>query len=334
MDKTRFIVVTSIQDYTNAVRKYANMNRWHIIYVGDKKTPSLEKFENLTLLSTDQQLHLDYKIVEHCPYNHYSRKNIGYLYAMQRGASIIADTDDDNYPYEYWDDILDYQGLVREITNSQAANVYSLFTKEFIWPRGLPLSAVSNNVKFRLVDNYQLEKVVVWQGLVNSDPDVDAIFRLLFGPNLDVTFDFGNPVVLLQGTYSPFNSQNTFWMSEGFPLMYLPISVTFRFTDILRSYVAQCCLWAMNRKIGFTKATAYQKRNQHNLLSDFEDEIPCYLQVTRVISILKELELSGKPFEDLAICYEALAAESIVGENELSSVNAWIEDVIEITVNK
>ena len=35
--------------------------------------------------------------------NHYIRKNIGYLYALENDASMILDTDDDNFPYpEKW----------------------------------------------------------------------------------------------------------------------------------------------------------------------------------------------------------------------------------------
>jgi len=336
MHKTKFIVVTSIQDYSDTIKKYANMNDWHVIYIGDKKTPQLGNYENVTLISLEQQLFLDYKFVKYCPINHYSRKNIGYLHAMQKGASVIADVDDDNFPNEDWGNSLSYQGAIRKIQISsntmQVVNIYKAFTDKLIWPRGLPLSYAKESANYKVINSYDYNKIVVWQGLVNGDPDVDAIFRLLFGPDLDVSFNIEFPVVLSSGIFSPFNSQNTFWFAEGFPLLYLPISVTFRFTDILRSYVAQVCLWAMNREIGFTNANAHQKRNQHNLLADFNDEIPCYLQVPHLIEILSDLELTGKPGKDLIICYAALSAESIVKEEEMIAVNAWLEDIAQINV--
>ena len=41
--------------------------------------------------------------------------------------------------------------------------------------------------------------------------------------------------------------------------MYLPTFVTFRFTDILRSYVAQPIMWNAGYRLGFTNATVTQK---------------------------------------------------------------------------
>ena len=39
---------------------------------------------------------MKYKIVSLLPWNHYARKMLGYLKAMEAGASILVDTDDDN----------------------------------------------------------------------------------------------------------------------------------------------------------------------------------------------------------------------------------------------
>ncbi len=37
-----------------------------------------------------------YKIILLLQWNHFGRKNIGFLYAMHNGAEVIYDTDDDN----------------------------------------------------------------------------------------------------------------------------------------------------------------------------------------------------------------------------------------------
>ena len=73
-----------------------------MVIVGDKKSHPIKDGKNLTYLSVEDQKKLGYKTVKHVPYNHYTRKNIGYLYAMEQGAEIIYDTDDDNIPYENW----------------------------------------------------------------------------------------------------------------------------------------------------------------------------------------------------------------------------------------
>lgn len=324
-----FVVVTSIQDYTDAVKRYSEMQNWHVIYVADAKTPKLKKKENITVLTVAHQKDLGYQLIQHSPYNHYCRKNIGYLFAMEQGASFIIDTDDDNYPYNEWENIVDYDGPIRTVRTASVQptliNVYRYFTDQFIWPRGMPLSAITNNgkVEMGIYDG----KVAIWQGLVNNNPDVDAIYRLLYGPDVKLQFEDELPVVLERGGYCPFNSQNTLWKKVGFPLMYLPSFVNFRFTDILRSYIAQRCLWVMNLNVGFLYTTAYQERNEHDLLADFEDEIPCYLNAPRIISIIESLDLSGNPIEDLHLCYDALTEEGITEEKEIRTVKAWLTDI-------
>ena len=47
-----------------------------------------------------------------------------------------------------------------------------------------------------------------------------------------------NFFVSLGKAYSPFNSQNTIWFKEIFPLLYLPVSCSMRATDIIRGLVA------------------------------------------------------------------------------------------------
>ena len=46
----------------------------------------------------ERQKTLGYRIHDLLEYRSYPRKNIGYLYAIQHGAKIIYETDDDNSP--------------------------------------------------------------------------------------------------------------------------------------------------------------------------------------------------------------------------------------------
>ena len=64
-----------------------------------------------------------------------------------------------------------------------------------------------------------------------ADPDVDAVYRLT--RKTPLFFDrAAEPVVLASDTWTPFNSQNTLFYREAFPLLYLPCHVSFRMTDI------------------------------------------------------------------------------------------------------
>ena len=62
--------------------------------------------------------------------------------------------------------------------------------------------------------------------------------------------------------YSPFNSQNTIWFKEIFPLLYLPVSdnCLTEATDIIRGLVAMRVLQNDNKSFHFYGTTVFQKK--------------------------------------------------------------------------
>ena len=176
-------------------------------------------------------------------------------------------------------------------------------------------------------DGITSTRVAIWQGLVDADPDVDAIHRLIFGTK--VTFEDRGPLVLGQGTYAPFNSQNTLWADATvFALLYLPTTVTFRYTDILRSYVALPILEKVGLSLGFLGPTARQDRNEHDLMIDFESEIPMYRTANRVVDDLNTVVSSNATVEEnLTSCYQRLEETGITTAAELPRVQAWLSDL-------
>ena len=166
-------------------------------------------------------------------------------------------------------------------------------------------------------------KIGVWQFLADEDPDVDAIYRLT--NNEPIYFNKRASLILNEGVCCPFNSQNTYFRSEVFPLLYLPSTVTFRFTDILRGLVAQPILWAAGYRLAFGEATVIQKRNPHNYLNDFESEIPGYLLAEKVVTIGKESVSHNRTIkENLLLVYKALQRENIVTESEIQALKLWL----------
>ena len=325
----RFIIITSIFPPTNAVKKFASIEGWQLVVVGDKKSPPGWTHDNVVYLSPDDQTKFGFKTAELLPWNHYCRKLIGYLYAISKGAELIADSDDDNLPYDSWPELpLPNQDL-KTLSGPKFVNIYNQFSDEFVWPRGLPLTEILSSKKAEVTEGRQ--QVGIWQFLADGDPDVDAIYRLT--SNKPIKFNDSQPVVLEEGTYSPFNSQNTLFNKDLFPLLFLPAFVTFRFTDILRGLVAQPILWKHGYKLGFGKATVFQERNPHDYLKDFESEIPVYINSEKVVDIVNESLANAdadKPSESLLIAYEALQKSEIVNEEEVKLVRAWIEDLDQI----
>ena len=322
--KEKVIVITTINDITKAVQKFREvLPDWKILLVGDKKSVNIETDDvGIEFLSVDNQVNQPFSILEHLPYNHYVRKNVGYLYALMNGAKSVYDTDDDNIPYADWD-FPSFSIEEELVSGNKFFNAYKPFTNSFIWPRGYPLDEIQTDSTCSI--EKVSSKVGVWQGLADLDPDVDAIFRLLFSG--DITFEKRSPLVLDQGVYCPFNSQNTLWHRDMLPYAYLPSTVTFRFTDILRGYIAQRGLWAHGMKLGFTQASVYQERNAHDLMKDFSSEIPCYTQIKELVDILDSLVLSDDWRNNLLVIYQSLSEAGIVEKEELPIVEAWVNDI-------
>jgi hypothetical protein len=323
-----FIVMTSIFLPTKAVAEFSKDKNFQLIVVGDKKTPQGWNCEKVIYLSVEDQGNLKYRISKSLPWNHYARKMIGYIYAIKSGARVIVDTDDDNLPINKWS-VPSFCGDFLFTKESLGfVNIYKYFTDQHIWPRGFPLELITNPYQSLRDDDLVLKKVKigVWQGLVNGDTDVDAIYRLT--NNAPVTFREMKSIVLAKGTVCPFNSQNTTITEDLFPLLYLPAFVNFRFTDILRGLVAQPIMWLKNIHLGFTSPTAFQERNPHNLLEDFESEIPCYLLAEKIIEISQGYVRANYSIADnLFQVYEGLLKNGIVRPEEMIVLSDWLNDL-------
>lgn len=297
------------------------------IAVGDRKTPDTTWPDGVDFLSLAGQRELGFTLATLLPENHYARKNIGYLLAMSRGAELIFDTDDDNAPMATWKR-RSLQVKAQPCTGTGWVNVYKWYSDRQIWPRGFPLEKVRSPESYPELGTPVVCRAPIQQGLANGSPDVDAVWRLTLDE--EITFHDRGSVYLPSGAWCPFNSQSTWWFPEAYPLMYLPSFVSFRMTDIWRSFIAQRCLWAMGYGVVFHGPEMFQERNPHNLLRDFEQEIPGYLGNSKICALLEGLQLSGKADDagnNLHRCYEALVAGGFVPAEELALVEAWLQDV-------
>ncbi len=320
----KWIVVTTINSPTKAMHRIGDLVRtegWRCIVVGDRKTPSGWNCPGIDFLSFDAQTDYFGELSSLIPANHYCRKNLGYLYAMEQGADVILETDDDNIPgQEFGIDVTrdvhaDFVGGTRWI------NVYRYFSDALIWPRGNPLDTIHESGS--MTGKGEL-RAPIQQYLANGDPDVDAIYRLLFKSPLD--FGQREPVALDAGSWCSFNSQNTVFFREAFPLLYLPCHVSFRMTDIWRSFVAQAGLWSRGDRLVFRNATVVQERNQHDLMKDFRDEVDGYLNNDAIVACLQSLGdqgPGGRLDEVAADAWRKLVELGVVRQEELAIHEAW-----------
>lgn len=329
---SKSLIITSIaNDKHPILKQFAEECKTHkvpFIVIGDTKSPAEFNLEGCDFWSVEKQQTLPFELAKITPTRHYSRKNLGYLIAIKNGATELVETDDDNIPRkEFW------EPKSREIKSHQFenagwVNVYHYFTKYFIWPRGFPLEELQNKQIELASLKYEPANCPIQQGLADENPDVDAVYRLTYP--LPIDFEKKEKLALGKNAWSPFNSQNTSWFKEAFALMYLPSYCSFRMTDIWRSYVAQRIAWECGWKILYHESTVWQERNDHNLMKDFEDEIPGYTNNFNICKELQALELkSGKEniYDNLITCYQKLIDINVVGKEEMTLLKAWIWDL-------
>lgn len=328
------LVITTISPPNQVLRACAEGCQRHdidFIIIGDRKSPQDFNLDGCDYWSIERQLESGLPLAQQLPEGHYSRKNLGYLIAMDRGAEVIIETDDDNLPLEgFWEKRARIHEA-RRVAGCGWVNPYRYFTEADIWPRGFPLEHIS---KPSPMVSPAVSTAPIQQGLADGDPDVDAIYRLT--RNLPVTFRQELPLAVGQGTKAPFNSQNTTWFREAFPLLYLPSTCSFRMTDIWRSFIAKRICTANGWDVLYHAATVFQKRNPHDLMADFKDEISGYLRNADICRKLDELNIrSGVEQipEGLLKCYEVFKSSGLIDTKEFGLLESWLTSTKEIELS-
>ena len=295
----------------------------------------LFSYPNCIYLDIDKQLALNYRITSLLEYNAYTRKNIGFLYAIEHGAKVIYETDDDNSPNTGgidFDPGLKLSYLVyTPKENSHAVNPYSHFGQSTVWPRGYPLDKIAD-VEPHTFKECSNQRALVQQGVVDGDPDVDAIYRLTrkdTGVKLDIQFDKkAQPVLIPKGLMSPYNCQNTLILYEAFWSLVLPQTVSFRTTDIWRSYWAQRLLWEIDGYVAFFGPNAYTERSAHSYHHDFKEEKQMYMESGDFVEFLSNWRPTSLKFEEKILELSvAMVKKGFWKEKDVWLVKAWLEDL-------
>lgn len=367
VDCKKWAVLTTIFTPTEAVRRFLYLSTWCVVIVGDFEKPkdynipsSLRR--RMLFLSHHDQKRMRSKFVDSLPWNSFSRKNIGYLYAISHGAEIIWDFDDDNI-LKFWleNAAVDQKQwietfLVANITVSEIDNVEkALFFNPYnylgskeqkIWPRGFPLKEIlpSRNQMFNFMEKrFPSEKIGILQSLADHQPDVDAIYRLT--EQTPYFFDKAyskrnNTIILPYGLYSPMNAQATLHFKKAFFCLYLPVTVNGRVSDIWRSYIAEALLSLRGLYVGFLpRPLVDQDRNVHSYEGDFQAELPLYSQTSvfvqtldswrRNIISLKDHE--KRSFEDLMEdLYVKLYEWGFIEIADVTNIQLWLQSIVSV----
>lgn len=320
-------IITTINNIENTfIQNLIDVN-YNCIIVGDKKTNELSYLNEKKVHYIPSECDLFPGLSRSLPYNHYCRKNLGYLHAIKQGVKSVLDTDDDNFPVS---DIYDWKKLEHTmVTGPDLPNTLNHFSDTHIWSRGYPIELINKQSELVLkkYNETDIDRVGIVQSLVDGDPDVDAIFRLTSREYTDnFKFQSGKSCIFNKGIYSQGNTQATLWIDpQLFHLLYIPVTVSFRFCDILKMYVAQRCMWEYDSLFAVTSPFFHQTRNAHDYMKDFKSEVSMYECLYDLLTdILPNIKLKGDS-EDIIRVYEVLEKKQITKPGELETLKTFIK---------
>uniref|UniRef100_A0A6C0HYT0 Uncharacterized protein n=1 Tax=viral metagenome TaxID=1070528 RepID=A0A6C0HYT0_9ZZZZ len=322
--KQKCVIITTINGPTETILKHIRDSKdYDIIIVGDNKTPDHYKSLECVYLDIESQKKLFPELSDLLPYNHYCRKNLGYMYAIKKGYEIIYETDDDNIPYDNFDNILLQSNNTMISEENRWINIFKYFTNNTnIWPRGYPLSLVKSEPIFSIEPTDKMPSIV--NGLVENDPDVDAIFRLVCRENIEWIKD--KHVLIDNKNICVFNTQNTFWLnSELFMCLLIPCTVSFRYCDILRGIINNIVLKKTDNYMMYCSPNVIQIRNEHNLMQDFKSETEMYIHNENILEYIENNTDNVANSSDLMhIIYTNLLNNGVIKPQDIDVLNKWL----------
>lgn len=298
------IVCTTINPPTEAIIRFSEMEGWDLLVIGDLKTPH-ELYDEISCryLSPNEQHSMYPLLSDAIGWNCVQRRNIGFVYAYRSGYEIIATVDDDNIPQKGWGEnlIVGTECFVDIFsTDNIVFDPFSPYMNEELWHRGFPIQLI--NAK-NIINREKREKrlIKVQSHLVNGDPDIDAIARISFSPNIELKSNFN---FFSSNKIMPFNSQNTILHREVIPY-YFMFPFIGRMDDIWGSYILQS---KFSNCVAFGVPNVTQLRNDHDLLKDLEDELLGYRNTINLLSDLKNFKrfIPQKSYDAFMIYQETI----------------------------
>lgn len=298
------IVCTTINPPTEAIIKFSKITTWDLIIVGDLKTPhSLYDEISCKYLSPVEQHSLYPLLSNAIGWNCVQRRNIGFVYAYKLGYEIIATVDDDNVPDKDWgmNVIVGNETFIDVFNTDEVCfDPFSPYMEKELWHRGFPIQIIAKKNEIKKISS-QKRRIYVQSNLVNGDPDVDAICRISFSPNVELSESFN---FYSSNKIMPFNSQNTILHRDIIPYYFMFPSIG-RMDDIWGSYILQ---FFFPNSVAFGNANVRQLRNQHDLIKDLEEELLGYKHSLNLIMDLANFKnfLPPKSYDAFKIYQETI----------------------------
>ena len=351
----KWAVLTTIFVVSEAIRNQVKLSDWCLVIVADRKTPQNfmqeipeEKRGNVVYLTVEYQEALANQFVRAIPWNNFGRKNIGYMYAIQHGATVLWDFDDDNI-LKHTDSSMPHldaeadgglgSGFVNvRIPDNGGYRTYNPYPTLHApslpcWPRGLPLQDIKEEKSFKCPlrdEKATKQSIGVLQSLADIQPDVDAIYR--FTLKIPFAFDVSTdvkPLLVPKRTLTPYNAQATLHFQKAFWALFLPVTVQGRVSDIWRSYIAQRLFWDCGLSLGFSsRPLVDQDRNPHDLIKDLSAEDDLYKKGEQLVEFLLSWTSAADSLQQrLLELYIAMYERAYLEEKDIHLVQLWVSNL-------
>ena len=356
-------VLTTVVEPSQAVQRWVRVEGWCLVIIGDRR--SLKVYETrwkpgegnnaVVYLSPKGQEALNNTFVKIVPWDTFGRKNVGYLYAIMHGASVIWDFDDDNL-LKFWVAGAAPEGtlsidaaipgdqsaeiLIREPHkhNFPTYNPYPVLGAPTLpsWPRGLPPSHIKLPESYDTqTKTYKVkhESVAVLQSLADHQPDLDAIYRI----TMPVPFSFKRsnetkPLIVPKGVLTPYNSQATLHFEASFWALLLPITVNRQVSDVWRSYIAQRLFWDVGLQVGFlARPLVVKEWNPHSSLRDLAAETDLYQKSEHLVEFLGRWEGKGNTLiERIQELWVTLYEHQFIEIEDITLLQRWLQSLADV----
>jgi hypothetical protein len=318
----RVTIVTTTINIPVLLREYAENARYYghtdvdFVVIGDRKSPA-ETAEfcrtvpyypcaYLDIPAQQQYLERFPDLWTHLRFDSIQRRNIGILFAYERGAEVIITIDDDNFVMrEDFAGIHSIAGSACDLpaygSTSGWFNVCSLMEVDRgvqFYHRGFPQKARWTEDSHFVTCSRKKRRVAVNAGLWLDNPDIDALTRMERQPVVrGVKLPEGGNFTLHAGTWSPFNSQNTALARDVVPAYFLSPYVG-RYDDIWAGYVIDRIAEHRGDAIAFGSPLVRQDRNPHNLWKDLDAERNGMIMTDDYCAALRSIPLQGATYHD------------------------------------
>ncbi len=305
---------TVINNLYDNIQRYDHLHQVKLWVIGDNKTPS--ECRQLAEATTEKGLETVYLGIEEqdewgkrcndfysrIPYNNETRRNIGYLCALEDKCEIMISIDDDNFPVDDCDFIGSHSktgqswnnSIIREETGFHNVCEYLEFQpSRAIYPRGYPFRLRGQKNESQFIPSEPDMRIGVTAGLWLLDPDIDAT-TWLNGRVSGIRYQGEALQVLAQNTWTPINTQNTSIVRELIPAFLcipmgwpVPGGSIQRYGDIWGGYFLQSLMQNTTYLAAFGDPIVEHRRNPHDYIDDLRYEYWGMILTDWLLELLK-----------------------------------------------